>query len=283
MRRLNELRKQRRLVSCGLEDVSSNKDEEDVPDLTDILAASMCPNSTSTAQLPVSQPGPMQYEATGSNAFEIRTHNQVNEPSTAKHNWHAAIASAIQPGDLSVTKNIPADNTDIGPVFKLSEASNNLHEIEIPFALKQMAQYRIFTQLSLFTAHSMDVICNNIGDLYTKKKTGSAAGKYVLNSDLFPNKDMLTETMFFQAYRNWIKLISELSEPEVVRGWLDHHECMISDTNFTALFEAWKSHDKQLHMSFFNAPYILDVKSSAYSKGFNKVWMNSFRKNSVEQ
>src|SRR5882724_12610319 len=50
---------------------------------------------------------------------------------------------------------------------------------------------------------------------------------------------------------------------------------MISDANFTASFEACKSHDKQLHISFFIAPYILDVKSSVYSKGFYKAWINS--------
>ena len=134
----------------------------------------------------------------------------------------------------------------------------------------------------------MDIICNNVSDLYTKKKIGSAVGKYVLNSDLFPSEENLTKSMFFQAYRNWIKLLSELAEPEVVRGWHDHHERMISNANFTTSFEAWKSHDKQLHVSFFNAPYILDVKSSAYTKGFNKAWMNSeinsFQKNlAVEQ
>jgi len=119
------------------------------------------------------------------------------------------------------------------------------------------------------------VIHNNVSDLYTKKKTGSAAGKYVLNSDLFPSKESLTDTMFFQVHRNWTKLLSNLAEPEVTRGWHNHHERMISDANFTASFEAWKSHNKQLHVSFFNAPYILDVKSSAYSKGFDKAWINS--------
>ena len=117
----------------------------------------------------------------------------------------------------------------------------------------------------------MDIICNNVGDLYTKKKTGSVVGKYVLNSDLFLSEGNLTESMFFfHAYRNWIKLLSELTEPEVVRGWHNYHERMISDANFTTSFEAWKSHDKQLRVSFFNAPYILDVKSSAYTKGFDK-------------
>ena len=119
----------------------------------------------------------------------------------------------------------------------------------------------------------MDIIHKNVSDVYTKKKTGSAVGKYVLNLDMFPSKENLTETMFFQEYRNWIKLLSKLAEPEVARGWNDHHEQMISDANFTTSFKAWKSQNKQLCVSFFNSPYILNIKSSTYTKGFNKAWM----------
>jgi len=55
--------------------------------------------------------------------------------------------------------------------------------------------------------------------LYTKKKMGLSAGKYVLNSDLFPNEDSLTEQTFFQAYRNWLRLLDDVSEPDVASGW----------------------------------------------------------------
>ena len=224
---MNDLRKQRRLVSCGLEDVSSDEEEEDVPDLTALLAASMRPNSISSVRLPISQPDPVVSEATGSNALDIGMQDRTGEPLTEIFDWHAAIASANQPVDPNPSNNMAVVISGMGPVFKLSEASKNLHELEpsaIPFILKQMAQYLIFTPLSMFTTKSMDIIRNNVGDLYTKKKTGSAVGKYVLNSDLFPSKENLTKSMFFQAYRNWIKLLSKLAEPEVARGWQDHHE-----------------------------------------------------------
>jgi len=56
----------------------------------------------------------------------------------------------------------------------------------------------------------------------------------------------------------------------------------MDNTNFSSSFQAWKSHDRDLCMSFFNAPYILDVNSGAYIKGFNRAWMtaevNSFQK-----
>ena len=73
IRRLNDLRKQRRLVSCGLEDISSNEEEEDVPELISLLVASMRPNSITSAHLPISQPDPVVSEATGSNALDIGT------------------------------------------------------------------------------------------------------------------------------------------------------------------------------------------------------------------
>jgi len=55
IRRLNDLGKQRRLISCRLENVSSDK-EDDIPDITAFMAASMCSNSFLSMQLPVSQP-----------------------------------------------------------------------------------------------------------------------------------------------------------------------------------------------------------------------------------
>jgi len=103
----------------------------------------------------------------------------------------------------------------------------------------------------MFTTNSMSMIHNNVGDLYMKKKTDSMARKYVLNSDLFPSEESLTKSTFFQAYRNWIRFLSKMAKPEVAKGWHDHHKHMSSDANFTSSFESWRSHDKQLHISFF--------------------------------
>ena len=101
--------------------------------------------------------------------------------------------------------------------------------------MRQMAHYRISTPLLMFTTNSMSMIHNNVGDLYMKKKTDSMARKYVLNSDLFPSEESLTKSTFFQVYRNWIRLLSEMAELEVMKGWHDHHEHMILDVNFTSL------------------------------------------------
>jgi len=80
-----------------------------------------------------------------------------------------------------------------------------LHELDlsaIPDALRQMVHYWVFIPLSMLTSYSLKVIQDNVGNLYMKKNTGYSAGKYILNSDLFPDEDSLTEQTFFQAYRS---------------------------------------------------------------------------------
>ena len=138
------------------------------------------------------------------------------------------------------------DFSEVGPVFKTSEAMKNKHECNpksIPSALKQMAYYHVFIPLSMLTNNAMNTIHNDIGDLYTKKKTRPSAGKYTLNPDAFPGEDMLTKQIFFQAHRNWLKLLSSIAKTEVYAGWQDHHDLMANDPLFSSSFEAWKAHD----------------------------------------
>jgi len=180
--------------------------------------------------------------------------------------------------DPKLVKSDYVDYSALGNAFKLEEALKNIHELDltvIPSALKQMAQCRVFIPLSMFTTQSLQLIHNNIGDLYTKKKTGLSAGKYILNSDCFLTEDTLTEQSFFQANRNWRKLLSDVADPEVMKGWNCHHELLINDTNFSSSFVAWRAHDKSLRTSFFNAPFILDIDRRTYIKGFDREWMAS--------
>ena len=108
-----------------------------------------------------------------------------------------------------------------------------------------------------------------------KKKTSLSAGKYVLNLDCFLVKDTLTEQMFFQAYRNWLKLLTNFMDPEVMKCWIQHHELMMNDANFSSSFGAWRAHDRNLRTSFLNAPYMLDIDSRSYVKGFDWEWLAS--------
>jgi len=74
---------------------------------------------------------------------------------------------------------------------------------------------------------ALKVLHDNVGYLYMKKKAGLSVGKYVLNSDSFPNEHTLTEQIFFQAYRNWLKLLAKVAEPKVVKGWHKHYKIIL--------------------------------------------------------
>src|SRR5882672_6237927 len=73
----------------------------------------------------------------------------------------------------------------------------------------------------------------------------------------------------------------EIADESIFAGWHADHTKMISDADFSNIFAAWKMHDRQLCTLFFNAPFILDIESSAHTKGFDRAWMttevNSFR------
>ena len=114
----------------------------------------------------------------------------------------------------------------------------------------------------MFTSQSFNIIHYNIGDLYTKK-TGLSAGKYVLNSDMFLNEDLFTEQTFFQAYRNWLRLLDDVLEPDVTSVWHKNYDHMINNASFSSSFPPWRSRNRHLHTSFFNAHFVLDVESRA--------------------
>jgi len=72
------------------------------------------------------------------------------------------------------------DHSEVGPAFKLSEASKNMYELDlsaIPNVLKQMAHYWVFILLLMFTSQSFNIICDNVRTWNMKKKTGLSAGK----------------------------------------------------------------------------------------------------------
>ena len=90
----------------------------------------------------------------------------------------------------------------------------------------------------MLTNDAMNTIHNDVGDLYTKKKTRPSARKYTLNPKAFPGKDMLTKQIFFQAHRNWLKLLSSIAKTEVYTGWQDHHNLMANNPLFSSSFKA---------------------------------------------
>ena len=87
----------------------------------------------------------------------------------------------------------------------------------------------------MLTTDAMNTIHNDISKLYMKKKTGLSAGKYTFNPDAFPGEDMLTKQIFFQALKNWLKLLSSIAKAEVYVGWQDHHDLMADDPLFSSM------------------------------------------------
>jgi len=93
-------------------------------------------------------------------------------------NGRVIINSQTQPVEEKQVKSDYIDYSKAGLAFKLSEASTNVHELDplaIPNALKQMVHYRVFIPLLMFTMQSFNIIHDNVGDLYMKKKTGLSA------------------------------------------------------------------------------------------------------------
>jgi len=277
IRKLNELRRQRQTSSLGLCKVSDSEEEESVPNISAYIFKSSIPT-----HIPMDS-----NEASGSNTLQLGTRAiEVShlQESADEHDhlgntdWQALINLQDQLPDPKLTKSDYLDYSTLAPAFKFEEALKNILELDpsvILNALKQMAHCRVFIPLLMFMMHVLKTIRDNVGDLYMKKKTGLSAGKYVLNSDCFPDENMLTKQTFFQAYRNWLKLLTEVAEPGVMKGWNRHHELMINDAKFSMSFATWKAHDRHLQTSFFNALFILDVDSRSYSKGFDCEWIAS--------
>ena len=123
-----------------------------------------------------------------------------NDEHLGNNDWQALIYSHDQLPNLKMAKSDYVDYSVLDPTFRLEEASKNAHKLDLSVilnALKQMAHCRVFIPLSMFTTQSLEMISNNIGDLYMKKKTGLSARKYVLNPDCFLTEDALTEQTFF--------------------------------------------------------------------------------------
>jgi len=167
IRKLNEIRRQRRINSSGSCKVLDSKEEELVLNISPYI---FHPNSPMHIR-------PDSNEASGSNTIELGTRpNEVSQledgEDGADHlegaKWNALINSHSQFPD---PKSDYVDYSEIGPAFKLQEAPKNIHKLDptvIPSTLKQMAHCRVFILFSMFTTQSLQMIHDNIGDLYKR-------------------------------------------------------------------------------------------------------------------
>jgi len=191
IRKLNEFRKQRRLESAGLSNLSDSEEEDLIPCIASFMARRSNLTHIDEALNIATKADTIEPQA----IHLLPGIEEDRGPQLGNPKWQVIINSQSWPVEQKQVKSDYIDYSKAGLAFKLSEASMNIHELDlsaIPNVLKKMAPYPVFIPLLMFTTQSFNIICDNMGDLYMKK-TGLLAGKYVLNSDLFPNEDMLTE------------------------------------------------------------------------------------------
>ena len=140
----------------------------------------------------------------------------------------------------------------------------------IPNPILQMAFLKLYIPLSLLTTTALDKIHFNDGLKYQKILFGNGAGKHTLDVSLFLNELSLTESEFWQAYRNWLTLIEIIAEPPLVDGWRTHHMSMMADKNFSTWFSAWWEHNRLLRARFMVDPFILNPNHLSYVHQFER-------------
>jgi len=81
-----------------------------------------------------------------------------------------------------------------------------------------MAYLQHYITLSMFMTTSLSNIHSNDGPKYHKILFGNGAGRQSLDESLLP-EIFLSESLFLQAYKNWLTIIDIISTLEVAVGW----------------------------------------------------------------
>ena len=154
--------------------------------------------------------------------------------------------------------------------------------MDIPNAILQMAYNKIYIPLSMLTSSTLSKIRSNNNLKYRMIPFSNGIGRQSLDNSSFPLEDLLTETTFFQSYRNWLTLIDLVSTPEVVLGWHEHHSRMLHDEHFSSSFDAWCDMDKQLCPQFISHLFNIDPTSPTYLHLLGCDHMDSFLSQSAK-
>ena len=147
---------------------------------------------------------------------------------------------------------------------------------DIPNAILQMAYNKLYVPLSMLTTSALSKIQMNNNLKFRKIPFGNGIGKQSLDESSFPLEDLLTETYFFQAYRNWLMVIDIIATPDVAIGWYEHHSRMLRDDKLNDFFDALWDIDKQLHSQFITHPFQIDPYSATYIQLLERSCMESF-------
>jgi len=167
----------------------------------------------------------------------------------------------------------PAMNwSALGPTFFDADAKKKGHKLTltgIPDALHMMMHLKLFIPLSMLTTASLSRIHFNDNLKFKKIPFGIAVGKYALDEAHFPLEESLTDAKYFQAHKHWISLMKISSEGMVYDSWKVHHDRMCDNPDMLKWARAWWSHDKQLHSSFMDCPFIIILTLSLTAISLN--------------
>ena len=113
--------------------------------------------------------------------------------------------------------NLGDDFSNLGHIFK-ADAVKPEYELNarlIPNPILQMAYLKLFIPLSLLTTVALDRIEFNDGLKFHKIIFGNGIGKHSFDVSSFPTEQSLSESEFWQAYRNWLSLIDIITDPPI--------------------------------------------------------------------
>src|SRR5882724_2154872 len=82
-----------------------------------------------------------------------------------------------------------------------------------------------------------------------------------LTNLIFPQRN---PSLTSNSCKHWLALMKISAEPSIYNGWKTHHNRNCDDPDLLKWAHAWRSHDKQLHSSFMDCPFIIDPDSSTY-------------------
>ena len=221
-------------------DVLLDKEEEVVP----ACVALPAPSSASEADPPTALGNQSLSGASGDPTVSLLTDTTNNESSsvprasllTSNINWANLMAAMLtdpnfQANFVSNTTLAPViDYQNLTLVFTDETALKNSLVVEmdvLPDVVVHMMQNCVFIPLWLLTTAALDHIQLIKNVKFWCITFGNGTGHTSIDENTFPTEDSLSESDFWQAYKNWLALVKLLSGPAVVDGWHSHHGKMI--------------------------------------------------------
>jgi len=120
--------------------------------------------------------------------------------------WQRSVEGNVEPtstASIFSLKVAMINYHSLGPIYGIAEVSKNKQQpniMKIPNAILQMAYMKLYIPLSMLTTSALSKIRLNDGLKYYKIPFGNGAGRQSLDESIFPAENMLSESLFLQAY-----------------------------------------------------------------------------------